>query len=923
MKNYNINQLQEVKNKIQYNQEISDKACIWVDKNLKNEDYNKINLLLKNSKNILNKIYNKIDSKPVIAIFGASQVGKSYLIKNLLSKYNSPFVIKDKTQEYDFLKDINPPGVGAESTGVVTRFTIDSNIKYEDYPIQVKILSPTDIIITLIDSFYSDIKKVKIDFNLKEIDNQLTYFESNYSEKKQSYITEYDVLEIKEYFEKHLNKNALIFETFKEIRLFERIAKIINGYNYNEWDSIFKILWNANENISNLYNLLIGTISKIEFEQNIYIKFNEVLRGGGEILDVKRIKELFNNKKNIQIKLNNGSEKELNASYLTAIISELIFQIPNELNESKEFLKNSDLLDFPGARSRLTIDQSSISNEVLSDMFLRGKVSYLFNKYSDDFNINNLLFCANDKQLDVNEIPSLLENWINRNIGENIVERSTSLKENSTPPLFVIFTFFNNQLKFDTTNDIDYANDYHKLDYKWETRFNRFFENEIVTQTKNWHREWTNKENNFKNLYLLRDYKYSTDTFDGFEQTGIENEIKKERIEYLSTLKKSFINYPFVNDHFKNPEYCWNETTIENKDGSQIIINNLKEVSNNFTKTTHSINKANKIIENIKNSLNYYLHSDDISIIRSKNMRELSEFQFSFNSIMAKNIESFTILIDIFSIDKIEIYNLINTNISYNENEINIKNIDQVNILKNQYPEINKANNFDDIINILKLKLWYTTNDQVIEFLNNNNIKEEHFFNKKSAKSKSELYTDLVIEYWLNKINSKNNYEKLISTGFNYSFVTIVTDHYYKILTNRNIRNKIVYILDEVVSIIESNRGIEEFLSEVFSIIINDLVYRFDFDYLKEEEKIELKLLNINIEEIENNDIEITDKSIENLLENIDNDKTIDTDLLLKNYNKWIKLLRISLLVHCGFSEFNVEANNNLNEIIEQFTFIE
>ena len=118
-----------------------------------------------------------------------------------------------------------------------------------------------------------------------------------------------------------------------------------------------------------------------------------------------------------------------------------------------------------------------IDGEIIPDMLLRGKVSYLFNKYSDDFNINNLLFCTNDKQLDVNEIPSLLFNWITKNIGANSNERSNSLKESKVPPLFVVFTFFNNQLKYDTTNDFEYAEDYKKLDYKWDTRFNRFFKN--------------------------------------------------------------------------------------------------------------------------------------------------------------------------------------------------------------------------------------------------------------------------------------------------------------------------------------------------------------------------------------------------------------------------------------------------------------
>ena len=77
------------------------------------------------------------------------------------------------------------------------------------------------------------------------------------------------------------------------------------------------------------------------------------------------------------------------------------------------------MLDFPGARSRLELNIDTIQEDAVPDMYLRGKVAYLFNKYSADYEINNLLFCQNDKQLDVNEIPTLLNDWIANNIGKN------------------------------------------------------------------------------------------------------------------------------------------------------------------------------------------------------------------------------------------------------------------------------------------------------------------------------------------------------------------------------------------------------------------------------------------------------------------------------------------------------------------------
>jgi hypothetical protein len=77
--------ISSIKNNINEKIQVIDKTISWVDSNLKYEEKSNLLLTLKSSSNTLRKIKSKIDSKPVIAVFGASQVGKSYLIKNLLS----------------------------------------------------------------------------------------------------------------------------------------------------------------------------------------------------------------------------------------------------------------------------------------------------------------------------------------------------------------------------------------------------------------------------------------------------------------------------------------------------------------------------------------------------------------------------------------------------------------------------------------------------------------------------------------------------------------------------------------------------------------------------------------------------------------------------------------------------------------------
>src|SRR5690554_2735835 len=72
----------------------------------------------------LNKKKYALEDNPAAAIYGESQVGKSYLVSSLLSRKGESFnVIDGNGNEYDFIRKVNPAGGGVESTSLVTRFS--------------------------------------------------------------------------------------------------------------------------------------------------------------------------------------------------------------------------------------------------------------------------------------------------------------------------------------------------------------------------------------------------------------------------------------------------------------------------------------------------------------------------------------------------------------------------------------------------------------------------------------------------------------------------------------------------------------------------------------------------------------------------------------------------------------------------------
>ena len=94
--------------------------------------------------------------RPVaVAVFGASQAGKSYLVSRLAAPSGKPLTAAFGPARLDFLRDINPPG-GNESTGLVTRFTIAAQPVAADAPIALRLLSQTDAVKILANTYLED-----------------------------------------------------------------------------------------------------------------------------------------------------------------------------------------------------------------------------------------------------------------------------------------------------------------------------------------------------------------------------------------------------------------------------------------------------------------------------------------------------------------------------------------------------------------------------------------------------------------------------------------------------------------------------------------------------------------------------------------------------------------------------------------------
>ena len=527
------------------------------------------------------QIIKALDKKPVFALFGASQVGKSYLAHIILSGNQPKLMVDLGDKEVDFLTHINPVGGDAEATGVVTRFTIEP-IKHASYPVTARLLGVEDICLVLCNALYNNfqghsVATSAIGEHILSVQQKLPSLEGLPSlpedaqfwtkDIRNSFIDQFPLLDD---FNKDLDQFGLwgLLES--------NLDKLLN--NPTELAEALSPLWKLHEGLTEIASLLFSALHDLKWATSCHLPGKSVLRGeydGHAIVDVSTLKDhLGSDNIKITVKTEN-SQTAVNRAVMSALTKEIVLTVTqNDLPED-HYLRITDIMDFPGARSPVLTDDPTQS----ALPFLRGKVGHLFDQYSRDYEINNLLFCMADKQNEVTDLPRILESWIEKNIGETPEKRAAFIEQRNSNPLMVIFTWFNRQLIYDETNDIPGT-----LGKKWEKRFNTFFESEMVRDST-WADEWTPHQR-FKNIFPLRDYSFPS-IFDGYKEhhreTGLRsiqaNEHFKTSEDFMESMKDSFVQHEGCIKFLENPAKTWESCASPNQDGSAPIVQAMEKAS--------------------------------------------------------------------------------------------------------------------------------------------------------------------------------------------------------------------------------------------------------------------------------------------------------------------------------------------------------
>lgn len=912
----------------------------WVKNHLKGERQQSAYNKLVEQRRKLKKIKNAVSLNPAVVLYGASQCGKSHLASSLLSFDNKSLeiIVNEAGQPatVPFLTHLNPQG-GGEATGLITRFTTQEVSPIENFSVKVRLMSIKDIILMLCEGYYNDVTK-REPISITEIESSLQLASKNVSSSTQHLLEEDDIWDIKDYFYKHISQD--VFNNLITTHYFERVANLIESISKGNWTEIISILWNNNPTFNQLWEQYLHHYSQIDFASEVYISINALLNNTNEpntLLNVGWLDVLNTNQTKINLCYYIGNtviQKSFSKAFLAALGAEVILHISPELQKYKPFLKDVDILDFPGARGKE--NAVAVTGDTMPMILRRGKVSYYFNKYSANREINTLLFCFEPDNFEAKPMGDRLESWINDMIGDTPTQRQERLSNYKISPLFFIGTKFNDQLELKTT---DRADNKGSLNERWIKWFDTHLLTSIITPTNSWFDNWTDNQKHFDNIFLLRDFRYSTKIFSGWSSHGdfeTEENVPQDYSEFRKDLRTSFIENPFVMRHFHDPSVCWDEAAVVNKDGSELIISKLSESAAVMKEARHKnflcdISDTGFVI--VTELKKYYRdENSDNNLIEAK--RLAGEAQAALDIAFGRDPYFFGKMMQCFVLNEGNIYNVFHQEFQ-NINLQEKKELSKYGYVRMKAIGISPKNTFEENLSILA-KAYEMTPEDCQKYFESREFDLNELFAgtdegmKNISQSLAELLESYLFTDWLRQTQYKSLTQLLDAATID-SILDMLQTLYKKLGMTQQIAHAIRQYVDKFGTNVDE---IQEMIADMCAEILNKFISSVGYSYLSEDAVMALKEANTQknlglvFMEDEIKEETISPATIASIFEAMDDLETLKINLDCERLKyipggisrkTWNELLKIGFIQTQDIPNYDVAANHELGNIIRKF----
>ncbi|HEY0288381.1 MAG TPA: putative virulence factor [Pseudomonas sp.] len=554
-----------------------------------------LNLRLHRARNLASSLGRVACTPMTIGFFGLSQAGKSYLISALAAGDNGKLETRFGDKTLDFIAHINPVGGGKEATGLVTRFSRGALPSPDPaFPVELKLFSEIEIAKILANAWFKDFDLEHIDYDIDEarIQRILKAVEGRESSVEVPGVSADDVVSLWDYLNDNFKGSVKKLQHLywpHALRLAPRLSIQQRG-------ELFSILWGEQPALTRVYEKLSSALAKLGHASTVFAPLSALVSpdGNGQYSQTDSIMNVdilnrFDTSADLSIDVRPQRDGQLGASasitvaQLAALTTEMTFCLINEPQD--KVVNEVDLLDFPGYRGRMKLrelkDSSGADGNMVSQLLLRGKVAYLFERYTDCQEMNALVVCtASDKQSDVSDVGPVLTRWIEKTQGIDAQDRA----KRSGIGLIWALTMLDKRISgaLSTPENM--------LDAAWEgmiklTMIERF-------GTFNWMTDWAGKP--FHNTYLVRKPRMETPFIE--LEDGDELRILERSQGRIDLLGQTFAANELVIKHVNQPAQAWS-ALLQINDGG------IKRFSQSFNGVANTEFKLSRIREQLSECL--------------------------------------------------------------------------------------------------------------------------------------------------------------------------------------------------------------------------------------------------------------------------------------------------------------------------------
>ena len=546
--------------------------------------------------------------KMCAGVFGPSQAGKSYLISALARGEDGTLNARFGEVMHDFISEINPEG-GKESTGLVTRFTMTRPDSLpEGHPVQIRLLTETDLVKIIANTYYADCEhkeepQSKIAATLATLEKRAKSAAA--ASTVPASVIDLDALEdLREYLLRDFRAKARVVEL--ERSYWEQALAIGPKLSLDDRVLLYALIWDEVAEFTGLLRTLLMALEALGHAEEAFCPITALIPRSGSIIDVATLTGLAGEAtgEDLEVVTPKGKKALLPRAVVTALTAELTIVMDQK---PAPYFDHTDLLDFPGYRSRYKFDdvRKELKKEgMLKEMFLRGKVAYLFQRYCADRELTSMLLCIGDGPQEVQDLPGVINDWICTTHGEHPEDRA-----DKQVSLFFILTKV----------DVEFGQKAGtpSVETRWDNRLHASLL-DFFGKQHDWPKEW-NGRHAFNNLFLLRNPNFQWDAILEYED-GREKGIRATQQAFVADMESAFMKSDLVTAHFQNPRASWDAAMKLNDGGITLIRESLSPLCNPEIKRVQLLQSISSTRKTLVRRLAAFYKSDDRELIRRQKL---------------------------------------------------------------------------------------------------------------------------------------------------------------------------------------------------------------------------------------------------------------------------------------------------------------